>query len=101
MTLPQVNAAMKQLMAEEHINHYRMGQLYNYTVDNKLAEGAGFKNAPDDFSKELADLPSSSLRMYGAVAGSFSESVSVRFGVTCLSLLLSYKEAAAVQVEHE
>jgi hypothetical protein len=101
MTLAQVRAAMLQLMAEENTNHYRMGQLYNYVVDNKLAENAGHKNAPEYFSKELADLPASSLRMYGAVAGSFSEPVCVRFGVTCLSLLLGYKEAAGVQVNHE
>jgi len=101
MTLPQVRAAMLQLMAEENTNHYRMGQLYNYVVDNKLAENAGHKNALEYFNKELADLPSSSLRMYAVVAESFSESVSARFGVTCLSLLLSYKEAAGVQVNHE
>src|SRR5688500_17323995 len=82
MTLPQVRAAMLQLMAEANNNHDRMGQLYNYSVDNQLAEKAGHKNAMEYFNKELADLPSSSLRMYAAVAESFSEPVSVRFGVT-------------------
>ncbi len=38
---------------------------------------------------------------YGAVAEAFSEEVSRRFGVTCLSLLLTYKEAADLEVNPE
>jgi hypothetical protein len=101
MTLPQVRVAMLQLMAEENTNHYRMGQLYNYVVDNQLAEKAGYKNALDYFSRELSDLSPASLRMYAAVAEDFTEAISVRFGVTCLYLLVNYKEAAAVEVNHE
>jgi hypothetical protein len=85
---------MVQLMAEESTNHYRMGQLYNYVVDNELAQKAGYKDARDYFSQKLADLSQVSLTLYGTVAKSFTEPVSVRFGVTCLYLLLSYKEAA-------
>jgi hypothetical protein len=39
--------------------------------------------------------------MYGAVAAEFSEPVARRFGVTCLNLLLGYKEAADVKVNCE
>ena len=101
MTLEQVRAAMLQLMAEENTNHHRMGELYNYMVDNKLAEQAGYKDAKDYFSQNLADLSpvvADDVRGGGA---DFSEQVARRFGVTCLYLLLTYKEAADLKVNHE
>jgi hypothetical protein len=101
MTLEQVRAAMLQLMKEENTNHYRMGQLYNYVVEKKLAEKAGYKDAKDYFSQHLADLSQTALSLYGAVAEDFSEPVARRFGVTCLYLLLTYKEAADIEVNHE
>jgi hypothetical protein len=101
MTLAQVLAAMLQLMKEENTNHYRMGQFYNYVVDKKLAQDAGYKDAKDYFSKHLADLSQTALTMYGTVANDFSEPVARRFGVTCLYLLLTYKEAADIEVNHE
>lgn len=99
-TLEQVREMMLGLMKEESVNHYRMGQLYNHVVKKKLAEKAGYKNAQDYFSKQLADLSQSSLTTYGVVANAFSEEVSARFGVTCLYLLLIYKEAAGLKVNH-
>jgi hypothetical protein len=101
MTLEQVRLAMLQLMREENVNQHRMGQLYNHVVDKKLAEKAGYKDAKDYFSQHLADLSQSALSMYGAVAADFSEPVARRFGVTCLYLLLTYKEAADLEVNHE
>ncbi len=101
MTLEQVRAAMVQLMMGESSHHHRMGQYYNYVVDNRLAEKAGYKDAKDYFSKHLADLSQTALTLYGAVAKSFSEPVARRFGVTCLYLLLTYKEATAIAVNHE
>jgi len=101
LTLAQVLVALLQLMKEGNSNHHRMGQYYNYTVDNRLAEKAGYKDARDYFSKHLADLSQAALSMYGAVAKSFSEPVASRFGVTCLSLLLTYKEATDIEVNHE
>jgi len=101
MTLEQVRAAMLQLMREENVNQHRMGQFYNYVVDKKLAEKAGYKDAKDYFSQHLADLSQSALSMYGAVANDFSEPVARRFGVSCLYLLLTYKEAADLEVNHE
>jgi len=88
-------------MKEENTNHYRMGQFYNYVVDKKLAEKANFKDAKDYFTKHLADLSQTSLTLYGAVANDFSEPVARRFGVICLYLLLTYKEAADIEVNHE
>ncbi len=101
MTLEQVRVAMLQLLAEESINHHRMGQLYNYVVDRKLAELAGFKDARDYFSQNLCDVSQSALTMYGAVARKFSEEIARRFGVTCLFLLLTYKELSGIKVDHD
>ncbi len=101
MTLEQVRLALLQLMREEGVNHYRMGQLYNHAVDKELAQKAGYKSAKDYFSQHLADLSQATLSMYGAVAKAFSEPVARRFGVTCLHLLLNYKEATDIAVNHE
>lgn len=101
MTLEQARTEMLQLLAEESLNHHRLGQLVNSIVDNKLAENAGFKNAVDFFRKHLCDVSPATLFMYGAVAAAFSADVARRFGVTCLSLLLTYKEAADIEVNHD
>jgi hypothetical protein len=100
MTLEQVRTAMLQLMMGEASHHHRMGQYYNYVVDHRLAEKAGYKDAKDYFSKHLADLSQTALTLYGAVAKAFSEPVARRYGVTCLYLLLSYKEATDIEVNH-
>jgi hypothetical protein len=100
MTLEQVRTAMLQLMMGEASHHHRLGQYYNYVVDHRLAEKAGYKDAKDYFSKQLADLSQSALSMYGAVAKAFSEPVARRYGVTCLYLLLTYKEATHIEVNH-
>jgi hypothetical protein len=70
-------------------------------VEKKLAEKAGHKDAREYLSKHLADLSQAALTMYGAVAAEFSETVARRFGVTCLSLLLTYKEAADLELNPE
>jgi hypothetical protein len=101
MTLEQVRLAMLQLMKEENSHQHRMGQLYNYVVDKRLAEKAGYKDAKDFFAQRLADLSQATLSTYGAVAQAFSEPVARRFGINCLALLLTYKEAADIEVNHE
>ncbi len=101
MTLEQVRLAMLQLMREENNHQYQMGELYNYVVDKQLAEKAGYKDAKDFFAQRLADLSKATLTTYGAVAQAFSAPVARRFGVTCLYLLLTYKEAADIEVNHE
>jgi hypothetical protein len=97
-TLDQVRLELLHLMGQENLNHHRMGLLYNYTVDNELAEKAGYKHARDYFSQRLVDLSQASLSTYGAVARVFSAPVSRRFGVTCLSLLLTYAEAVDLEL---
>ncbi|HYH98248.1 hypothetical protein [Hyalangium sp.] len=70
-------------------------------MEKKLAEKAGHKDAREYFSKHLADLSQAALSMYGAVARTFSEPVAQRFGVTCLHLLLTYKEAGDLEINPE
>jgi hypothetical protein len=101
MTLDQVLATMLQLLAEENTNHHRMGQLYNYVVDHNLAEKAGYKDARDYFSKHLCDVSQATLTTYSSVASAFPEELCGQFGVTRLYLLLIYKEAADVEVNHD
>jgi len=100
-TLEQLRGELLELMAQESSNHHRMGQIYNYIVDKKLAEKAGHKDARDYFSKHLADLSQTALSLYGAVARNFSEPVAQRFGITCLYLLLTYKDAVGLELNAE
>jgi hypothetical protein len=101
MTLEQVRVAMLGLMAQESINQHQMGQLYNHVVKHKLAEAAGYKDAPEWFSQHLVDLSEAALKMYGKVAEAFSEDVTRRFGVTCLLLLLRYEKVAELEVDRQ
>jgi hypothetical protein len=101
MTLEQSLQALLGLMAKESINYHQMGQVHNHVVKNKLPEKAGYKDAKAWVSKHLVDLSYATLRTYGAVAEAFSEEVAQRFGVTCLSLLLTYEEAADMEANHE
>ncbi len=100
MTLEEVRVAILKLMAEESSNHYRMGQLYNHVVDRNLAIEAGYKNAQAYFSQHLVDLAQSTLSQYGAVARHFTEPITLRFGSTCLALLLSYADATGLEVNY-
>jgi hypothetical protein len=101
MTLEQVRVAILQFLAQESINRHRIGQLYNYVVDAKLAEKAGYDNAQAYFSQHISDLSPTTLKTYGMVADAFTEEIGGRFGVTCLSLLLTYTEAADIPLTHE
>jgi hypothetical protein len=100
-TLDQLTDEITGLVAQEDTNHYRLGQIYNFIRDKKLPQKNGFKDAKDFFSKKFANLSQTSLTLYGAVAEVFTEPTSRLFGVTCLYLLLTYKEAAGIQVNHE
>jgi hypothetical protein len=100
-TLEQICVEMLRLMAEENVNHYRLGLLYSHVVDNELAEKANYKDAPTYFRQHLADLSPATLNTYRAVVKAFSEQVAVRFGVTCLYLLLTYKEVVGLKFNHE
>jgi hypothetical protein len=101
LTLDQVPSAMLQLIQEASSNYYRMGLLYNYVEDRKMAEAAGYASTQDYFRKNVREVSASALFMYGAVARAFSADTCHQFGVTRLSLLLTYKKALTLTLNHE
>ena len=50
LTLPQALVTMRLLAKDESLNHFLMGQLYNYVVDSNLLKGTQYKNASDFFT---------------------------------------------------
>ena len=98
LTLQEAHDEFCQLVGTENANHHRMGMLYNHVVKHKLAEKAQYKNALAYFTKHIKAVSRTTLLTYGAVARSFNEQVTTEFGVTRLSLLLTYKEVADIQV---
>ena len=101
MTLEDVRVAFLALMQGENTNHHHMGQLYNYVVDTQLAELAHYKSALDFFILQVKDLSRATLASYGVVARNFTEGVAIQFGVTRLSLLVTYKEAANIPLNRD
>ncbi len=101
MTLTEVHDEFCQLLQAENANHHRMGLLYNHVVKKRLAQKAKYKNALDYFAQNIQQVPRSTLLMYSAVAKAFSEQVTSQFGVTCLSMLLTYQAATQIQVNRE
>jgi hypothetical protein len=98
LTLPQVLVTMRQLVKDESLNHFLMGQLYNYVVDSNLLQGTKHKNAADFFTANIQEVSKATLLAYGAVARVFSQEVCAQFGITRLRLLLTYKVAAKIEL---
>jgi len=101
MTLEQVRIAFQALLTQESANHHEMGRLYNHVVDHQLAEKTPFKNAPGFFAAHFKDVARQTLVSYGSVARNFTAEVCGQFGVSRLSLLLTYKEVAKIQLNHD
>jgi hypothetical protein len=85
---------IRQLLAAGHANCHEIGVRYNHAVKNKLAEKAGYKNAPEFFCVQIRELSRATLVMYGAVAEVFTAESCGRYGMTALKLLITYSEAA-------
>jgi hypothetical protein len=98
LTLPQVLVTMRQLVKDESLNHFLMGQLYNYVLDSNLLQGTKHKNALDFFTDNIQEVSRATLSAYGAVARVFSQEVCAQFGITRLRLLLTYKVAAKIEL---
>lgn len=96
MTLEQVRQHMLVLASQENYNHHRIGLLYNHVVDNGLAEANGYKNAQAYFAEHVKVLSRAALTLYGAVAKAFNASACTNYGVSALSLLSTYEEAAGI-----
>ena len=101
LTREQALDTMRQLSAEETRNHVLMGLLYNYVVDSKLLAGTAYKNALDYFCDNIQELSRAQLLAYGAVTRVFTQQVCAQFGLTRLRALLTYKDAAKIELNPE
>jgi hypothetical protein len=90
---------IRQLLAAGQANCHEIGVRYNHAVKNKLAEKAGFKNAPEFFCQQIKELSRASLVLYGAVAEVFTADMCGRYGMAALRLLMTYSEAAGCELD--
>ncbi|OJT23179.1 hypothetical protein BO221_20110 [Archangium sp. Cb G35] len=97
LTLEQVRDSILGYLEQGNAGLYNIGRLYNYTVDNKLAEKNKYESAQQFFSQQLKALSQSTLSRYGAVAREFSEEACKKYGVMNLTTLRSYAAAADIQ----
>ncbi|HEX8700857.1 MAG TPA: hypothetical protein VF815_18575 [Myxococcaceae bacterium] len=97
-TLEDARVAIRHLLAEESYNQQRIGELYNHVAANRLAEAAGYRDALEYFSQHVRELPRALLMRYAAVASTFSAETCARYGITSLSMLLTYARTAGVAV---
>src|SRR5687767_1765551 len=101
LTREQVLDMMRELLAQETLNHFHAGLLYNYVVESDLVKGTKHKTALDFFCDNIQEVSRSALATYGAVARDFSQEVCARFGITRLQLLLTYKKATKIELNHD
>ena len=94
MTLEQATVTMAALVRQGSTAAHQIGTLYNYVVQRRLADLAGYKSAQEYFSKQVKALSKSTLINYGMVARSFTEEVCTQYGVYHLRALLRYTEAS-------
>jgi hypothetical protein len=99
MKLEEVPGLVQQILQQIEINFFLLGLIYNYVITHALAEDAGYKDAPDFFAKEVKELSRATLASYGAVAREFSQEQGGQYGVTRLSLLLTYEEACGQKAD--
>jgi hypothetical protein len=97
--LAELCTQIRQLLAAGNVNCHAIGRVYNYAVSKKLAEIAKQKNAQVYFCKNIKELSRATLVMYGAVARAFEASVCAQYGMTALSLLLTYAEASKTELD--
>jgi hypothetical protein len=80
--LHELCTRIRKLLAASNVNCYQIGKLYNHAVDNRLAEKASLKNAPEFFTQQIKDLSRTTLVTYGAVFRVFSEEICGLYGMT-------------------
>ncbi|WP_309892658.1 hypothetical protein [Archangium sp.] len=98
LTLEQVRDSILDHLEQGNAGHYRIGQLYNYTVDTRLAEKNGYDSAQLFFSQEIQALSQATLTRYGAVAREFTEEACTKYGVINLTTLRTYANAAEFEL---
>jgi len=101
LTLDQVRDSILKHLEQGNVGHYRIGQLYNYTVDTRLAEKNGYDSAQLFFNQQIKALSQATLTRYGAVAREFTEAACAKYGVTNLSTLRTYVTVAKLQLTRD
>jgi hypothetical protein len=99
LTLDKVRDTILHLLPRGSEGHYRIGQLYNYIVDNRLAVKAGYRNVRAYFRRHVRVLSHASLTMCGAAVREFPEPVCVKYGVFNLGTLLVYERLAGISAD--
>ena len=97
LTLEQVRDAILAHLKEGNAGHYNIGRLYNYVVDNKLAEQKKYESAQVYFNQHIQEISQSTLTRYGAVAREFTEEACRTHGVMKLYTLRAYAKEADIQ----
>jgi hypothetical protein len=97
LTLEQVRDAIHAHLKEGNAGHYNIGRLYNYVVDNKLAEQKKYESAQVYFNQHIQEISQSTLTRYGAVAREFTEEACRTHGVMKLYTLRAYAKEADIQ----
>jgi len=101
LTRDQALDMMRELFAQANLNYFHVGLLYIYVVESDLLKGTEYKTALDFFCDNIQEVSRSALSTYGAVARDFSQEVCARFGITRLQLLITYKKAAKIELNHD
>lgn len=94
LTLEQARDQMLQGVLQGTPGHYRIGKLYNYVVEYRLAVDAGHRTTRAYFRHHVPVLSQARLTMYGAVARKFSLEVCEKYGMLSLGMLLEYERLA-------
>jgi hypothetical protein len=95
-TLDQIRDTILTLVKESSKQQHEIGRLYNYAVDKKLAELAGYRSAREYFSQNVKVLSQATLSAYGTVAKRFTAQHCTQYGMFNLRALIGYAEAANV-----
>jgi hypothetical protein len=96
LTLEQARDQMLQGLLQGTPGHYRIGKLYNYVVEYRLAVDAGHRTTRAYFRHHVPVLSQARLTMYGAVVRKFSLELCEKYGMLSLGMLLEYLRLAHI-----
>jgi hypothetical protein len=99
LTLNEIEEGSNKVVQQGLAGLYQLGWFYNYVVERNLAQQGGFKDAQDFFAQRVKAVSQSALSMYGAIARSFTATACVAYGVTRLSMLLTYEKFASIEAD--
>src|SRR5262249_38808907 len=86
---------IRHLLTKGEEEHWQIGVHYNRIVSGHLVEKSrDYKSARQFFATQFADVPQSTLSLYGTIAKTFTENVAKNYGVSRLRALLTYEKLA-------